>query len=410
MRLQSQLGAHPSRLVGSKKAQTGRSSFLPGPANSAHNGRLAASNRARVLLHRNRPFILVAVVVLGCYAVYVITWSHAPHDVDAPSYFNRFVPAMPGRAHPQSSAPKRVGGTADMPLDDLPIRIDPHPNPHIPLPRESVFDNPWPDDTKIAQHWLDDWRLANVGSASPDWALLTTGKGLDVRVPNRLPRDRMQMWEKFARTAAYKPAALEAAPAGSASGGVWSKIQLDSYSETAEDVRIRQARQAWVKRAFLHAWRGYETRAWGHDEVLPVSGRYSNPFNAWGATIVDSLSTLLLMNLTQEYSYARVHVRQIDFTTVLGERSAYGKRENSLTLPVFETTIRYLGGLLSAYDLTGGEDTLMLERAEELAGWLMGAFEWVSGCHNHQAADADQLVYAALGMVCPLASTSWARR
>lgn len=376
MRLQVQLGAHPSRLVGSKKAQTGRSAFLPSPASSGQNARLSLSSRARVFLHRNRPIILVVVVVLGSYAIYIFAWSHAPRNVDAPSYFNRFVPAMPGRAQSKSSSPpKGVGAMPDVPIDDLPIRVDPHPNPHIPSPRNTVFDNPWPDDTKIAQHWLDDWRLANVGSASPDWALLTTGEGLDVRVPNRLPRDRMQAWDKFARPAGYKPAALEEAPAGSASSGVWSSIQLESYSERAEDVRVRQARQAWVKRAFLHAWRGYETRAWGHDEVLPVSGRYSNPFNAWGATIVDSLSTLLLMNLTQEYSYARVHVRQIDFTTVLGERSAYGKRENSLTVPVFETTIRYLGGLLSAYDLTGGTDTLMLERAEELAGWLMGAFE-----------------------------------
>ena len=39
------------------------------------------------------------------------------------------------------------------------------------------------------------------------------------------------------------------------------------------------------------------------------------------------------------------------------------------TVSWFETTIRYLGGLLSAYELSG--DRLMLERAVELGDWLL---------------------------------------
>lgn len=39
------------------------------------------------------------------------------------------------------------------------------------------------------------------------------------------------------------------------------------------------------------------------------------------------------------------------------------------TIPHFETAIRYLGGLLSAYELSG--DPLMLERATELGDWLL---------------------------------------
>ena len=41
------------------------------------------------------------------------------------------------------------------------------------------------------------------------------------------------------------------------------------------------------------------------------------------------------------------------------------------TIPTFETTIRYLGGLLSAFDLSG--DPLMLERAIELGDWILPA-------------------------------------
>lgn len=34
----------------------------------------------------------------------------------------------------------------------------------------------------------------------------------------------------------------------------------------------------------------------------------------WGATLVDSLDTLLMMNMSHEYTLARQHVAEIDFT------------------------------------------------------------------------------------------------
>ncbi|CEH17862.1 Mannosyl-oligosaccharide alpha-1,2-mannosidase and related glycosyl hydrolases [Ceraceosorus bombacis] len=134
-------------------------------------------------------------------------------------------------------------------------------------------------------------------------------------------------------------------------------------------------RQKLVKAAFLHAWEGYKTYAWGHDELKPVSKKPNDNFNGWGATIVDALGTLLIMDLPEEYDLARQHVRDIDFGLVGGSRSAYGSSDGRV--PVFETSIRYLGGLLSAYDLSG--DELMLDRAEELAQLLSPAFETHSG-------------------------------
>jgi mannosyl-oligosaccharide alpha-1,2-mannosidase len=41
------------------------------------------------------------------------------------------------------------------------------------------------------------------------------------------------------------------------------------------------------------------------------------------------------------------------------------------SVPTFETIIRFLGGLISAYDLS--HDSLMLERATELGNWLLPA-------------------------------------
>lgn len=134
-------------------------------------------------------------------------------------------------------------------------------------------------------------------------------------------------------------------------------------------------RQRLVRNAFLHAWSGYKRLAWGHDELRPVSEKAQDNFNGWGATIVDALDTLLVMDLPGEYELARSHVRDIDFALVGGERSAYGSSDGRL--PVFETAIRYLGGMLAAYDLSG--DELMKDRAEELAQRLEAAFDTRSG-------------------------------
>lgn len=134
-------------------------------------------------------------------------------------------------------------------------------------------------------------------------------------------------------------------------------------------------RQKMVRNAFLHAWGGYKKHAWGHDELKPVSKTAQDPFNGWGASIVDALDTLLVMGLPGEYDLARQHVRDIDFRLVGGGRSAYGSADGQI--PVFETAIRYLGGFLSAYDLSG--DVLMRDRAEELAQLILPAFDTVTG-------------------------------
>lgn len=47
---------------------------------------------------------------------------------------------------------------------------------------------------------------------------------------------------------------------------------------------------------FRHAWEGYRTFAWGHDELKPVS----RSFNEWfglGLTLVDALDTLWILGL-----------------------------------------------------------------------------------------------------------------
>lgn len=142
------------------------------------------------------------------------------------------------------------------------------------------------------------------------------------------------------------------------------KIQYAFTEESAESKADREGKLRVIKDAFTNAWSGYKEHAWLQDELSPVSGGFRNPFAGWGATLVDSLDTLWIMGLKTEFEEAVQAVKKIDFTT-----SPRGD------IPLFETTIRYLGGLIAAYDISGQKYETLLKKAVELAEILMGAFD-----------------------------------
>jgi len=55
-------------------------------------------------------------------------------------------------------------------------------------------------------------------------------------------------------------------------------------------------RQKAVVNEFLHAWNGYRTFAWAHDELKPVSKGWVDWMGV-GLTIIDSLDTMYIMGL-----------------------------------------------------------------------------------------------------------------
>lgn len=130
-------------------------------------------------------------------------------------------------------------------------------------------------------------------------------------------------------------------------------------------------RKAAVRKAFFDAWTSYKTHAWGADEVGPRHGNSDNPYNGWAATLVDALDVLLLMDFQKEYEDARQIVKDLDFR-ISGNQVAGGDVLRAVPISTFETTIRYLGGLISAYDMSG--DRLMINRAKDLAMELASAF------------------------------------
>ncbi|KAJ5206145.1 hypothetical protein N7491_003236 [Penicillium cf. griseofulvum] len=142
------------------------------------------------------------------------------------------------------------------------------------------------------------------------------------------------------------------------------KLQAKFKDESSSDKQERLQRLSAIKAEFTHAWKGYKGVAMGHDEVKPLSKESEDPFNGWGATLIDSLDTLWIMQLEDEFSEALDAIKKIDFKT-----------SPRADIPMFETTIRYLGGLLGAYDISGHRYPVLLEKAEELAEVLIGAFD-----------------------------------
>uniref|UniRef100_A0A665TV63 alpha-1,2-Mannosidase n=1 Tax=Echeneis naucrates TaxID=173247 RepID=A0A665TV63_ECHNA len=115
-----------------------------------------------------------------------------------------------------------------------------------------------------------------------------------------------------------------------------------------------------VKEMMKFAWDNYKRYAWGKNELRPLTrnGHIGNMFGGLrGASIIDSLDTLYIMGLMDEYNDAKQWVQSSLDLNSNGEAS------------LFEVNIRYVGGLLSAYYLTGEE--LFKTKAVELGEKLL---------------------------------------
>lgn len=155
----------------------------------------------------------------------------------------------------------------------------------------------------------------------------------------------------------YPPASIRLLP--TERPVAFPKIQAPKFPKaTPEREHHRQA----VKAVFSKAWKSYQEKAWLFDELTPVSGKSKNPFGGWGATLVDSLDTLWIMGMRSEFEQAVNAATTINFT-----------KTNLNKINVFETTIRYLGGFLAAYDLSG--DIRLLRKAVEVGELLYKAFD-----------------------------------
>ncbi|KAK2953739.1 putative Mannosyl-oligosaccharide 1,2-alpha-mannosidase MNS1 [Blattamonas nauphoetae] len=134
--------------------------------------------------------------------------------------------------------------------------------------------------------------------------------------------------------------------------GRWPKLP--------NETKCQERREA-VKRAFLYAWEPYERYAFGHDELFPLSKKPNNWLGNQGTTIIDSIGTLKIMGLEEEYKKCRNWVKN--------KNKVYKGGSANL----FETGIRILAGFISAYDITGEE--FYLTKAEEIGDAIIVEFE-----------------------------------
>ena len=121
-----------------------------------------------------------------------------------------------------------------------------------------------------------------------------------------------------------------------------------------------------VKAEFLHSWNGYKQYCWGHDDLKPISKTcrdwYGTPLLM---TPVDSLDSLYMLGFKKEADATREYiVKNLSF-------------DKDISVQNFEVTIRILGGLLSAYQMT--DDKRLLSLADDLGTRLLPVFNSPTG-------------------------------
>ncbi|KAG5283195.1 hypothetical protein AALO_G00039380 [Alosa alosa] len=124
-----------------------------------------------------------------------------------------------------------------------------------------------------------------------------------------------------------------------------------------------------IREMMKHAWDSYRQYGWGHNELKPLAkkGHSTNIFgnSQMGATIVDALDTLFIMGLRDEFKDGQEWIEQnLDFGV-------------NAEVSVFEVNIRFIGGLLAAYYLSGQE--VFKVKAVQLAEKLLPAFNTPTG-------------------------------
>lgn len=132
---------------------------------------------------------------------------------------------------------------------------------------------------------------------------------------------------------------------------------------------------------FRFAWDGYYDFAYPHDDLLPKNRSFRDSRNGWGLLMVDALDTAIIMEQWDIVKIILDFIPTVDFTK---NDSPY-----PVSTSLFETNIRYIGGMLSAYDLLKGpfadkwsdqcKVDALLTQTKSLADTLKFAFDTPTG-------------------------------
>ncbi|XP_051511117.1 mannosyl-oligosaccharide 1,2-alpha-mannosidase IA-like [Myxocyprinus asiaticus] len=211
----------------------------------------------------------------------------------------------------------------------------------------------------------------------------STGTGKDEKVLAKIRKDHEKALIEAKDTLQKRPDEIKqdiksekekVARDGQVNGGKGDSLPFVQYvrppgatghEPSDPDIKTKRAK---IKEMMQFAWDNYKRYAWGSNELRPVSkqGHSSNLFGSLkGATIVDALDTLYIMEMYDEFDAATEWVeRNLDFNM-------------NAEISVFEVNIRFVGGLLSAYYLSGKE--VFRKKAVELGEKLLPAFKTPTG-------------------------------
>ncbi|BAO40533.1 endoplasmic reticulum mannosyl-oligosaccharide 1 [Kluyveromyces marxianus] len=135
-----------------------------------------------------------------------------------------------------------------------------------------------------------------------------------------------------------------------------------------------------IESVFLESWTDYRENGWGYDVYGPVSkkgknmGRSGDPL---GWIIVDSIDTMMIMyNKSSDEDHRKQFAAEIQLAEEWVDNTLNYDIDSEVN--VFETTIRMLGGLLSAYHCSEtykvGNSTVYLNKAIDLGDRLASSF------------------------------------
>jgi mannosidase alpha-like ER degradation enhancer 2 len=118
--------------------------------------------------------------------------------------------------------------------------------------------------------------------------------------------------------------------------------------------------------ACRHAWQGYLKDANGYDALMPISKKGKNWYSSsLLMTPVDAFDTFYLLKMKAEADEAKSLVfKDLSF-------------RKDMEVQLFEVSIRFLGGLISSYELDG--DIRFLNLAKDLGKRLLPAFKSPTG-------------------------------
>ncbi|KAJ5263559.1 mannosyl-oligosaccharide alpha-1-2-mannosidase 1B [Penicillium angulare] len=167
--------------------------------------------------------------------------------------------------------------------------------------------------------------------------------------------------------------AAAAPPQARSSSSTCNTVQFDFPAGTNKGDPRAEA----VKQAYAREWNQYWKYAYPKDDLLPITHNGTNDLFGWGASVVDGIDTAVVMGLTDIVEEQLKHIAAIDFT-----KSEY-------LVNFFDVNIRYLGGLLSAYDLIKSGDfpnpydddlvEALLSQAKSLATAISPVFDTDTG-------------------------------